>query len=979
VAFPQSVLPIKQEMLIDGTWTDITTRTRNSDNVDITRGYSGEQTRTSISPGSSAFTLNNRDYFFSNRSPSSANYGLIGRNTQYRASITESTAWLFLADYSDTTGTYDGARASTADKAVLDVTGDIDVRVDCRPDDWRGGHGMALVSKYNTGTNNRSWLFWLDREGYLHFRWSTDGTLATVLEATSTAVVSALRRQALRVTLDVNNGAAGWTATFYTSDTIAGSWTALGSAVTTAGTTSIYASTADLHVGTIHLSTASTGTQGRGVFFADPHVVNPFCGRVYRAQVYNGIAGTLVADMDATSQAAGTTSWSDGLSTANTWALAASAEITKQNYRFWGELPSFPQEWDVSGRDIFGRAQAFDLISRKQQGSKSLRSAVYRNLIRFTTTGSGTSGTMDGYWPMENGSQATVPSPAVGTFGTMSNCVFSTDDEFPGTTGVLTWSSDSGKASGGGVYPAGTSATGVVTLLLYFRAPTVPAADVNLISYYLIGGNTYQVNFTVGTATYKLNITDGSGTSLLSTTAGFGTGGEPNQPLAMRLMLTQNGANVDYEWAWYPIGAATLFGVSGSYAGTIGRPQGGASKTWYAPPATNKSGWWIAQVAVMREDVDWEGSAFIGSTNAYVGERPEIRFGRLCREESVPYWIIGRVWYSDLEPDVGETMGPQTAQAFMALITECATLDRGLLYGPRDKFGLTLRLHNSLILRDCVELDYGQKHLSPPFIPRDDLFFARNDVTVTNATGGSARQVKTTGKLNTSEPAEDPDGIGTYDPGPITRIAEDDDRLPVLAQEEVFHGTWDEVRYPNVSIERARSVFTSSALLDADLLDLDLGDALRLTNLPAQMPPDDVEMLVLGYAESLQNRAHPITWNTEPYGPYRYLNDLSASTLARARLAGTSSTLSGSINTTDNSFSVATASGPLWVTGSSAPTFPMECMVGGEEISVGSISGSSSPQTFSSVTRSVNGQVLSHASGAEIQVRDAFYLGRDKG
>ena len=978
MAFPQTVLPIKQEMLIGGTWTDITSRTRNDASVNITRGFSSEQTRNSISPGSSAFTVNNRDFFFSNRSPSSANYGVIGSNTQYRTSLTESTTWVRMADYSDSSGNYDGARAGTSDKAVLDITGDIDIRVDVRPDNWRGGHGMALASKYNTGSADRSWLFWLDRMGYLHFRWTTDGTTGTAHDVVSTATVNSLRRQSLRVTLDVNNGAGGWTLLFYTSDSVTGTWTQLGNQASNTPTTSIFSGGAALFAGAIQLSTATSGTYGRGEFSITPDVINPFVGRFYRMQVYSGIAGTLVADMNATAQTAGTTSWSDALATANTWVLRGSAEITKQNFRFWGEVPSMPQEWDVSGTDIFGRTTAYDLVSRKQQGSKSLRSAVFRNLSRFTSSSSGTSGTMDGYWPMENGSQATSPSPAVGTFGTMSNAAFSTDEDFPGTSGVLTFSSDAGVASGGGLPISSTLNTGVVTLLFYFRAPSVPGADVSLMNFYLAGGSSYRVNVVVSTATYKLNVLQSDGTSLLATTAGFGTGGEPNQPLAMRIMLTQNGGNVDYEWAWYPIGAPTLFGVSGSYAGTVGRP-GGRARTWISPAFTGKSGWWISHVATMREDVDWESPEFIGSTNAYVDERAEDRFARLCREERVPYWIIGRAYDSSFATDVGETMGPQTPQAFMALIGECGTLDRGLIYAPRDKFGLTFQLHNSLINRDAVELDYSLNHLSPPFTPRDDLYFARNDVTVTNATGGSARYTKTSGDLNTNEPEDDADGIGTYDPGPITRTAADDARLLALAQEEVFHGTWNEIRYPNISIDRARSVYTGNSTLDADVLDIDLGDPIRLTGLPSQLPPDDVETLVLGYNEVLMNRGHPISWNTEPYGPYRSLNDLSGGTLARARLAATNSLLSSLLNSSVTSFSVATNTGLLWRVGSSAPTFPMDIVIGGEVMSVGQISGSTSPQTFSSVTRSVNGVVASHNAASPVQVEDKFYIGRDKG
>jgi len=44
-------------------------------------------------------------------------------------------------------------------------------------------------------------------------------------------------------------------------------------------------------------------------------------------------------------------------------------------------------------------------------------------------------------------------------------------------------------------------------------------------------------------------------------------------------------------------------------------------------------------------------------------------------------------------------------------------------------------------------------------------------------------------------------------------------------------------------------------------------------------------------------------------------------------------------------------------------------MVGGEEMSVGTITGASSPQTFSNVTRSVNGVVKSHSTGAVVHLK----------
>jgi len=968
MAFPQTPLPIKQELLIDGTWTDITSRTRLDGEVRISRGQGSEQAGTTASAGSATWTANNRDYFFSNRSPSSVNYGKLGRNTQYRASVTESTAYLKLPDNSDSVGSYDGAMVSTTDKAVLDITGDLDLRVDVQPDNWRSTRAHLLMCKYNTTGSQRSWIFYIDRYGYLRFGWSVSGT--TTFTTASTTPVTGLGRKALRVTLDVNNGSGGLTVTFYTADTITGSWTQLGNQVVgTGGTTSIFSSSAVVMVGAI--PNGASAVFGRAGFALGTILIDPFVGRIYRAQVYNGIGGTLVADMNPGSQSAGTTSWSDGLSTPNTWTLAASAEITAQNFRFWGEIGAMPQEWDTSGTDIFGQVQSYDLISRLLNGAKSLHSPIYRNLIRYASTSTGTDGTLSGYWPMENGASATRPTAAIGENGLMTSAVFGTDTDFPGSEGVLTFSGDDGYARAACV--SNVSGTGDITFLFYFRAPSVPAAASPIMDFYMIGGNCYRASLGVTATTYTLDVVDTTGASLLSTAIGFGGGGEPNQPMAMRIQLVQNGANVDYAITWYAVGGPVFFGSSGSFAGTIGRPL-----QWISRRFTGKSGWWISHVTMMRELIDFSEFAFVGSTNAYTHERVENRFARLCREEGIPYWVVG--WQNSAagfdNGSGGEFMGPQTAQAFMDLVRECAALDRGMIYSPRDKFGLTFRMGNSLIGQEAVELDYSANHLSPGFKPRDDLFFVRNDVTVTNSGGGSARAVKTSGSLNVNEPADDPDGVGTYDPGPISREAYDDDRLTDLAQEEIYFGTWDELRYPQVPIELARKCFIDSPTLTASLSAVDIGNPIKISNLPAQLPPDDVELLVIGYQEVLRNRGRPLTFNTSPYGPYRSLNNLSGSDLFRARLAASNSTLTSSLTSSATSFQVSTPTGKLWRTGSSSPTFPMAVVIGGEEMSVGSISSTTSPQTFSSVTRSVNGVVKAHSAGDDVQVRDKFYLGR---
>src|SRR6187551_1604252 len=94
VAFPDSPLGIKSELLIDGVWTDISSYVRGADGINITRGQQDQQTNTS--PQTANFTLNNRDGRFSNRNPLSPYYGLLPRNTQCRFSVTPLDTYMLL-------------------------------------------------------------------------------------------------------------------------------------------------------------------------------------------------------------------------------------------------------------------------------------------------------------------------------------------------------------------------------------------------------------------------------------------------------------------------------------------------------------------------------------------------------------------------------------------------------------------------------------------------------------------------------------------------------------------------------------------------------------------------------------------------------------------------------------------------------------------------------------------------------------------
>jgi hypothetical protein len=909
MAFPQDVLPIRQELLIAGTWTSIVDDTENAPSVNIRRGYSGEQA--SLSAAQCQFTLLNPDGVYSNRNPLSPYYRLLGLNTQFRAAVDEGVVSLRLLDYSDLTdGSYDGATCKTTDKAVLDVTGDIDIRFDVEPDDWYGGQGFHLGSKYVLTGDQRSWAVYVSHTGFVKILWSTDGTVGNRVFVTSDEALPDGGRLAIRVTVDVNNGAAGNTTTFYTSDTIAGSWTQLGSAIVTAGTTSIFASTAPLEIGTI-----SDG--GNRATLNTPAVV-PFCGRVYGMELRNGIGGTLVADMDATAQTAGATSWSDGLGTPNTWTLTESAALDDADYRFWGEVPKIPQKGDATGLYVTSAVTAADLVQRLGQGAKALNSPIYRNLARVNA---------DGWWPMEDESASEQTSAVVGRPGYFSGASFGADDTLPGSAGALAFSSDDGYASG--VCNVSATTTGTTYLLWYFKMP-IPGSTLTPINFYLTGSTTYRIDIEVAATTYEIKFRNQAGTVLDSSGTLHGSGAEPGQWIAMRVLMNQNGSDVDWEWAWYPVGGATPYGTSGSYTSTVGRPR-----SWISYPYTGKSDLSLAHVLMAREDVEFVSDEFKGSTNGFVGEAADTRFARLCRENSIRYWIVGQELNPGGTASLAEAMGAQRPLPLLTLLTECAEIAFGFMYGPRDKFGLALRMRDSFTNREPVELDYSDGVLAgEELAPLDDDSPIRNDVTVSRPGGGFGRAVQTSGPRNVNDPTDDPDGVGTYTTA-LTRVAYLDARLPALAGHEKTLGTVDEFRWPKLQVHLAADQLVAAPALTAQIRRLDLGDPIVLTNLPAWVQYDDAEVIIRGYTELLMNRDQQFAFNTSPYSPYR-LNDLSGSSRSRQRAAASNTSTATEVDSDDTTIVIKTPTGAMWrrSAGAVSGTYPLDARLGGEVVSV---------------------------------------------
>lgn len=252
-----------------------------------------------------------------------------GKRTDTAA--TNGTAVEFGYSYEDflfldgTSGNY----ASTPDAASLDIVGDIDLRVRVAMDDWTPAAESTLIAKYTATGNQRSYALAVTTTGALIMRWSEDGT---VEKSKTSSVVNSFTNGTthwVRATLDVNVGGTDAAVDFYTSED-GSTWTALGTQQLNGATTSIFASTAVLELGS---QTAGT--------------VNRLAGKIFRAQVLTGIGGTAVA-----SPIASTTSITDA--TPLTWTVQGTAYLSSHS-TFGGQ--AYLQVFSFTGTDATVKLQ----------------------------------------------------------------------------------------------------------------------------------------------------------------------------------------------------------------------------------------------------------------------------------------------------------------------------------------------------------------------------------------------------------------------------------------------------------------------------------------------------------------------------------------------------------------------------------------------------------------------------------------------
>src|SRR5690348_1870414 len=364
--------PIKGELFYDGVWNSASVRT--TADVEITRGLTSESD-TSAEPMECSCDLESSSaMLYAPRNPQSPLYGKIGRNTPFRLSLEAGGGYL----KTEQTGSFSFV---TPDNSAQNISGDLDLRMDCRPNDWFDYTTYCV--RYTPGTV--AFALASNSSGYFYFWWTpTTGT--RYAKSTIPVAFHNGERAVIRVTVDVDNGASGSTVRFWTGKAIDGDeWTQLGDPVTQATAAPFQSiSSTGLYVADNQLSLLPDSSSG----------TDRFRGEVYGFQLWDGVNDQLKVDLDIARDggeaAVGGTSLTDA--TGFTWTRSGSASsFSNQYYRSVGEIPSWPPTRDLTGNAVFTSIAPTGITRRMDAGNKPIESSLMR-LIKASQP--------DEFWPM---------------------------------------------------------------------------------------------------------------------------------------------------------------------------------------------------------------------------------------------------------------------------------------------------------------------------------------------------------------------------------------------------------------------------------------------------------------------------------------------------------------------------------------------------------------------------------------------------
>ncbi len=589
--------------------------------------------------------------------------------------------------------------------------------------------------------------------------------------------------------------------------------------------------------------------------------------------------------------------------------------------RWTGFLTSLPPRWNTKETDRYVEVTASGILQRLERGSVPSRFTYYRSELGADPID---------YWPCEDASAATSFASAV------------TGGRPLGFNSAVTPASESPAAGTDALPSLATGAlmnatcraesTDTWQVRAVWQVPTSPTVETML--FKVITGGTakvWQLNLVPGSPdSIRLQVLAPDGTSLLNTTSALSADADfYGGPCIVSVSAATDGADLDAMSLVVNASGASVASILTTITGqTVTRPVG---IQILADVSLNGS--LFGHLATFRETSQTIGLDF-GNLTGFDGETVGARVTRLANEVTI---IEGATELTGSD-DVN-TMGPQSQQALLGLLRECEAVNGGRLIELRD--AATDDFFLELICADDISnqaaaltLNHDSGHLAPPFEPTDDDQHLINDVTATRSggsgIGSSARVVATAGEHSASlTPAK----VGTYADSVSVNV-ELDELLIHQAGWRVNVGTVEGLRFPVVTLN-----FAHNPSLIADWIGCDIGSRITITNPPAGIAPDSIDLLVEGWTEIFGPYTWEVQLNCLPYKPWHVfrLAETSADTnVFLGRLAGDEKcALRTAVDDNDTSF-VVDPNFFRWTT--TADDFPVNIRLGGEVCTVSAIS-----------------------------------------
>lgn len=589
-----------------------------------------------------------------------------------------------------------------------------------------------------------------------------------------------------------------------------------------------------------------------------------------------------------------------------------------------GTIPEFPIRWDPTATVSWAPLQIAGIVRRLSQGQPALRSPLYRQLVSRDVTG---------YWPLEDGSDATVAASAVpwNAAAIATNVRFAADSSLPGAEQVAQMVDQTSTVRG--TVRRNPTSTGFAAMVC-FKFTNLPAADGTLFQVYTTGP-VARWRLMVTPTSFRLVGYNSADDIMFDTNVGIYTI-NPLNWVAVQLETEVVGANTTWAVLWHQVGTNSFYGTPGSVVGTVASHV----RSFQLGGSVQLTDAYMGHLWVGADTLPFIADEFADASSGYTGETAAARIARLASEEGV---------LAVVEPGDSEPLGPQRVGTFLELLRAAEQADLGVLH--EQGAGLGYRPRGARYNRPVTfALDIAAGDLSDPAPePVDDDQRVRNDWTVTRDGGSWA-------------PGRRPAHIaatGRYADSATINI-KDDLRLPDHAAWRVHLGTQDELRWPSVTLN-----FTDRPDLLALWRGRPFGPRLTIANVPAQgRGESDPDLIVEGWTQRITSHSWTVElacspakpWDVGVYDDTSRLTDSMSTTLGTGRDSTQTSWTFSVSNSVD-----------VW----STTATPYNVMVGGEELrvtSMGAVTGSGPYTQTATVVRAVNGVAKAHSAGAPIRI-----------